>query len=389
MRLVVTGGGTGGHLYPALCVAEWAQRQGDTVLYLGSQHGLEGQMRLPLPAQLLDMAGLRHWRRHPLRMVRSLLRARREAYAALEAFQAEVVFGTGGYVAAPILLAQKRRRRPFVLLEPDALPGLTNRWLARSATAVCVAFEEAKPFFRYVFPGRAPTASIPTDRPGEGEQAGGASARIFHTGLPVRPEVVGSPLTPQEARARFELKLEPFTILVLGGSQGAQTLNETVLNTVQHLSSDGLQWLHLTGMAHLETVRATADRLALNGNYRALAFLEGAEMGHAYRAADMVIARAGSSTVAEIALNGLPAVFIPYPFAARAHQQDNGMALVSRSAAVMILQKELTPARLSELILRWRDCPEERLRIGANARAWAIPDATQRIYELLVRCKGS
>lgn len=359
MKVVLTGGITGGHLFPTLCVGEALQARGVEVLYCGSEHGIEARVPLHSPAHLFDMEGLRMGSKKPFRSLLTFLRVRREAFELLERFQADLAFGTGGYAAAPVLMAQKKRRKPFILLEPDAFPGKTNRWLARHSDKVCVNFEEAVRHFKT------------------------AKEKILHTGLPVRSELFNSGSTPSQAREHFGLEPDIFTVLVIGGSQGAQALNDTVLNTVQYLPKGELQWLHLTGENLFEAVQTTAQKLGLNGNYCPRAFLHGAEMGEAYRAADVVLARAGAGTLTEIALNGLPAIFVPYPFAASDHQRYNAMALVKREAAVMILQDDLNPARLAEVLIKWRDCPEERQSIARKAREWAVPDAVERVCSLI------
>jgi UDP-N-acetylglucosamine--N-acetylmuramyl-(pentapeptide) pyrophosphoryl-undecaprenol N-acetylglucosamine transferase len=359
MRVVLTGGITGGHLFPTLCVGEMLQTRGMEVLYCGSKHGIESRVQLSIPAHLFEMEGLRMGSRKPLSSLRTFLRVRQAALELLEQFQADLAFGTGGYAAAPILMAQKKRRKPFILLEPDALPGKTNRWLARSASMVCVNFEEAIRHFK-------------TPR-----------AKTIRTGLPVRAERFNNRSTPAQAREHFGLKPDVFTVLVIGGSQGAQALNDIVLNTVQYLPKGELQWLHLTGETLFESVQFTAQKLGLNGNYCSHAFLHEMGMGKAYRAADAVLARAGAGTLTEIALNGLPSICVPYPFAAADHQRYNAMALVKRDAVTMVLQEELNPARLAELLLKWRDCPKERQRIAQKAREWAIPDAAERVCNLI------
>jgi UDP-N-acetylglucosamine--N-acetylmuramyl-(pentapeptide) pyrophosphoryl-undecaprenol N-acetylglucosamine transferase len=304
------------------------------------------------------MSGLRPAARRPWRVPLTLWRASREARRALQQFNADLLFCTGGYGSVPVAAAQRARRKPLILLEPDAMPGRANRWLARWARAICLNFEGAAPHF---------PAHVPT----------------FRTGLPTRAGIYRPEVAAEKAREHFRLLPDQFTVLVIGGSQGAQSLNETVLNTVQHLPSSELQWLHLTGEAHYEMVRATADRLALNGNYRPLPFLDADQMGLAYRAADVAVARAGAGTITELALNGLPAILIPYPHAAGGHQRYNGEAMAKREAALLIEQQELSPERLARALLMLRDCPQQRMKLSQHARQWAIPDATTRVLKVI------
>ncbi|MCX7689170.1 MAG: UDP-N-acetylglucosamine--N-acetylmuramyl-(pentapeptide) pyrophosphoryl-undecaprenol N-acetylglucosamine transferase, partial [Fimbriimonadales bacterium] len=176
---------------------------------------------------LLPMEGLRSTNRTPWSVPLTLWRASRAARQVLDSFGAELLFTTGGYASIPIAMAYLRRGRGLVLLEPDALPGKANRWLAKRAARICVNFEEAIAAF--------------------------GTERAVRTGLPLRPEVYQPEVEQSRARAAFGLKPDKFTVLVVGGSQGAQALNEAVLNTVQYLPSGELQWLHLTGEAHYET----------------------------------------------------------------------------------------------------------------------------------------
>ncbi|MFN4032974.1 MAG: undecaprenyldiphospho-muramoylpentapeptide beta-N-acetylglucosaminyltransferase [Fimbriimonadales bacterium] len=362
MKVAIAGGITGGHLFPALTVAQSLSVRGHSVLYLGARHGIESRVELPTPHALLEMSGLRSTNRTPWSVPLTIWRASRQARRILDEFGATLLFTTGGYASIPIALAHLKRGRGLVLLEPDALPGKANRWLAKRATRICVNFEEAI-------------------------QAFGAE-RAVRTGLPVRSEVYQPELEQGRARERFGMQPDKFTVLVVGGSQGAGALNEATLSTVQYLPSGSLQWLHLTGEAHYETVRAAAERLGLNGNYHPRPFLTASEMGQAYRAADVVVGRGGAGSLAEFALNGLSMMVIPYPHAAGGHQRYNCQALAKRGAAILLEQAELAPKTLAEQLLSLRDCPELRERMQHAARQWAIPDATERVVQLLEEVGG-
>ena len=357
MRVAIAGGITGGHLFPALAIAQALQARGHVALYLGAKHGIEGRTPLPIPHALLEMSGLRSTRRTPWSAPLTIWRVWGEARRCLQAFGAEVMFTTGGYASVPIALAFLCMSRRLVLLEPDALPGKANRWLARRAMRICINFDEAARAF--------------------------GQAKTVRTGLPVRPEVYLPEVEPADARDQLGLKRDRFCVLVVGGSQGAQALNEAVLNTVQYLPSGELQWLHLTGEAHYQLVRSTAERLGLNGNYHPRAFLSGRAMGLAYRAADVVVGRGGAGSLTEFALNGLPMILVPYPHAAGGHQRYNCTALAKRGAAEVIEQAALSPQRLAETLLQLRDCPQRRAQMQAAGRAWAIPNAAERIVQLL------
>ncbi|MER3402056.1 MAG: hypothetical protein C4337_01840 [Armatimonadota bacterium] len=363
MRVAIAGGVTGGHLFPALVVGEALQARGHEVLYIGSQHGLEARRTLPLPKALIPMEGLRSTRRTPWSVPLTLWRATQLARQILAQFDPHLLFTTGGYASIPVAAAHRRSARPMILLEPDALPGKANRLLARHAYLVCLNFEEAGSHF--------------------------LKGIVQRTGLPMRPEVFRPEISPAEARRHFQLDPNRFTVLVIGGSQGAQSLNEVILNTVQYIPSRELQWLHVTGTAHFDTVRATADRLGLNGNYRAVPFLEGHEIGLAYSAAEVAVARGGAGTITELARNGIPMILVPYPHSAGGHQRYNCGAMEARGAGILIEQHALTPQKLAQHLMELRDCPDKRQTMSQAGMSWAIPDATQRVVrhiEEALRC---
>ncbi|NUL83275.1 MAG: UDP-N-acetylglucosamine--N-acetylmuramyl-(pentapeptide) pyrophosphoryl-undecaprenol N-acetylglucosamine transferase [Armatimonadetes bacterium] len=355
MNVVVTGGGTGGHLYPALCLLAELEKKGHTVAYIGSQAGLEGRTQMPCDSTLLDMSGIKYWTRNPVRAFFALRRLRAQAEEAIAKFRADIVIGTGGYVSAPALSAQQGLGGRSYLIEPDAMPGQANKRLAAKSKAVFCAFDEALPVF---------------------------GVKASRTGLPIRQEAL---LNIDQSAARCELGLKPdrFTVLIVGGSQGAVALNDAALNAIQRIATDGIQWLHVTGPANFESNRQTADRLGLNGNYHPVPYLQGERMGLAYRAADMAVSRSGSSTVSELAANGLPAIHVPFPAAARDHQRYNSEALSSRGAAITMLQSDLSPEALSQVVNQWRDDANARLEAGRRAKEWSRPDAASRIVELI------
>lgn len=357
MKVTIAGGVTGGHLFPALVVGEALQARGHEILYLGTQHGLESRLTLPFPKALIPMEGLRSTKRTPWSIPLTLWRATRIAKRLLEQFEAQLLFTTGGYASIPVASAYLQRKRPMVLLEPDALPGKANRWLARRAQCVLINFEQARDHF--------------------------PRKTVIRTGLPLRPEIFQPDVSQHEARKHFQLATDRFTVLVIGGSQGAQALNEVVLNTVQHMSPGELQWLHITGTEHYEMVRATADRLGLNGNYRPVPFLHAHEMGLAYRTADVALARGGAGTLTELARNGIPMILVPYPYSAGGHQRYNCKAIEALGAGLTLEQSTLTPQRLAQQLVALRDRPDQRKTMQQAGWNWVIPNATEKVVQLI------
>jgi UDP-N-acetylglucosamine--N-acetylmuramyl-(pentapeptide) pyrophosphoryl-undecaprenol N-acetylglucosamine transferase len=362
MRVVVTGGGTGGHIYPGLAIAERLREDwGAEVLFVGGDR-LEREIvpRAGIPFVSVPAAQLP--RTPGIRSIGALLRTVAGAAQAarfLRKFRPQVVVATGGYASAPVAFAAALLGIPILLQEQNAFPGLTNRLVARWAARIAVAHEEAG---RHFPPGK-----------------------VVATGIPMRSSLfMGS---RERARDRFGLSLAQATVLVLGGSQGAKLLNRAILDALPYLDGARVQVLHQTGKAHIGWVREEAERLGREGlrvPYMPLPYLDMEEMADAYAAADLVVCRAGATTLAEITAVGLPAILVPYPYAAEGHQERNAKVLAEAGAAVILLQEELDGRRLSEEISRLlQDRP--RLRAMAEAsRRCGRPDATRQVVDLVL-----
>jgi UDP-N-acetylglucosamine--N-acetylmuramyl-(pentapeptide) pyrophosphoryl-undecaprenol N-acetylglucosamine transferase len=344
MRMVVAGGGTGGHLFPGLAVAECAAgADARSVLFIGSAYGIEARVipRTRFAFRPIPIRGLRGrgWR-GALQMAAQLPVAVARAWRTLGEFGADVVVGVGGYASVPVVLAAWLRRIPAVLLEQNAHPGLANRALARLARRVCTTFAEAN---RYFPPGK-----------------------VVLTGNPVRQFATPAP-APRSG----------FTLLVFGGSQGAHRLNEAMADAAAALRAavPDLHVIHQTGPADRATVAARYASAGLAADVRE--FLD--DMGAAYHAADLVVCRSGATTVAELTMLGKPAILVPYPFAADDHQRANAAVLAERGAAILILDGALDGAGLAETII---GLARERARLtamGEAARQLAVPDAAARV----------
>ncbi len=361
MRVLVAGGGTAGHVFPALALADALTSVGHDVRFAGTSSGQE--------ARLVREAGLA-FEEIPARPLerRVSVGALAAPFSAVTAMKtcgplvawADVVVGMGGYVSVPVALASLRVRRPLVLHEQNAVPGLANRAFARPARRVAVAFAEA----RRAFPRRT---------------------RTVVTGNPVREEILSVPSErdrlAKEARQEFDLEDERRTVVVFGGSQGALHVNRSVVDAIGRLEAEDLQVLLLTGPAHEATVRAAlpAQTRVL---VRVVGFLE--RMSLAYAVADLVIARAGATTVAEVAACGLPSLLIPYPYATGRHQEANARALQRAGASTMVLDADVDGAVLAVGIAGLLS-DDERLRaMGERASAWARPDAAEALARVVL-----
>jgi UDP-N-acetylglucosamine--N-acetylmuramyl-(pentapeptide) pyrophosphoryl-undecaprenol N-acetylglucosamine transferase len=357
---VITGGGTGGHLFPALAVraALVARHPEAEVLFVGASEGVEAAI---LARHGYAFRGLRvrqikgkGWRGQ-LSALLGLPSVVRQAARLLRESGAQVVLGVGGYASFPTVLAARLLRVPAVIHEQNAYPGLANRWLGRIASAVALSFEAAAPFF--------------------------PAGRVTITGNPVRPEI--RPGDAGEARRRLELLSERFTILIFGGSQGAHRINLGSVEALPRLAGqrESIQFLHGTGERDLAQVRQAYKEGGFQA--RVEAFIQ--DMAVAYAAADFVIARAGAGTIFELAAVGKPALLVPYPHAANDHQRLNAEVVVGAGAAWTVPDAYCDGQRVAASVQAALEKPELLARMGERARALARPEAALRIVELLER----
>jgi UDP-N-acetylglucosamine--N-acetylmuramyl-(pentapeptide) pyrophosphoryl-undecaprenol N-acetylglucosamine transferase len=347
MRMVVAGGGTGGHLFPGLAVAECAAgADARSVVFIGSAFGIEARVipRTRFAFHPLAIRGLRGrgWR-GAVQLAWQLPAAVLRAWRLLGAIRPDVVVGVGGYASAPVVLAAWARRVPSVLLEQNAHPGIANRALARLARRVCTTFAEANRYF--------------------------PAHKVVRTGNPVRPfSAAAGAVHPG------------FTVFVFGGSQGAHHLNEAMTDAAPALRDavPGLRIIHQTGAADCASVRERYAALGLAADVRE--FID--DMGAAYAAADVVVCRAGATTVAELTVLGKPAILVPYPYAADDHQRANASVLAAHEAGVLMLDRELSGPRLAEAISALARDPVRRQAMAAAARTLGVPDAAARVVAM-------
>lgn len=340
MRFVVTGGGTGGHIYPALAIARGLQERysGCEILYIGTNRGLEADIvpKAGLEFRAIRVAGLkRSLSPRNLAVFWQAARGLGEARRIMRTFRPAAVVGTGGYVCGPVVLAAAMGGIPTLIHEQNAFPGITNRILSRFARRVAVTFEDSIKYF----PRRA---------------------RVKLTGLPVRPEILQA--RRDEARQTLGLPRDATVILSFGGSQGARSINHAMVDLLGLMRErQDVSCLHVTGPAQYEEfmgrLEAAGINLAKNGNITITSYMY--DMPNALAAADVAICRAGAATLAELTCIGLPAILIPYPYAAENHQEYNARALEKRGAALVIKDADLSGDRLSQ-------CLEELLQPASS-----------------------
>ena len=365
MRILLTGGGTGGHIYPALAIADALKSRYPQVeiLYVGTKRGLESSIvpKHGYQFQTVEVESLP--RKINLQLFKSLAKAAKgckEAKEVIKNFRPDVVLGTGGYVCGPVVLEAHALHIPTVIHEQNAFPGVTNKLLARKVDQVLLNFDSARKYF----PSRA---------------------QIKVTGLPVRSEVLQ--VKREESAAYFGLDPNKKTLLVSGGSRGAKSINQAMANSYRWLlKNDELQIIHSTGTKWYEdTLREIeASGVSLEkyqDRVKIYPYVDHMEYG--LRAADLAVARAGATNLAEISACGLPAILIPFPFASENHQQFNAESLVNVGAAKMILDQDLTEITLSESIDELMKNDEKRKAMGEKSKHQYNKDSLQMIVDLL------
>jgi UDP-N-acetylglucosamine--N-acetylmuramyl-(pentapeptide) pyrophosphoryl-undecaprenol N-acetylglucosamine transferase len=349
MQFIFAGGGTGGHVIPALAVARELKGMGHDCLFAGTRTGMEAKLapEAGFPIHFITIGGLnRVGLARKAKTLYELPLATLAMAGELGRVRPAAVFSMGGYAAGPVMIAAALRGVPMVLMEPNAVPGLTNRRMGRYAARALVSFEETARWFP---PGKAEV-----------------------TGVPVRPEFFS--LAPKPLG-------ETLTVLITGGSRGSERLNKAARESWPLLREAGLPvcLIHQTGpRMHAELAREFAAT-GLAGEVTA--FID--DMPGAFARADLVVCRSGASAVAEIAAAGKPAILVPFPFAADDHQRKNAEALARAGAARLVLDAEMTGARLFEEIAKLD--PQGLENMGRAARALARPDAARRAAEVLVR----
>ena len=362
VKVLFTGGGTGGHLMPALALAQALRvdRPNADIVIVGAERGIEGEVlpHYPYRYVLLPVEPIyRHaWWRN-LRWPLIAWRAWRSAGAVLDRERPDIVVGTGGYVSGPVVWRAQRRGIPTALQEQNALPGITTRWLAGRARQIHLGFPEAQARLRP-----------------------GPRTVVFALGNPIRsPADEGDRGT---ALAAFGLAPDRPTVLIFGGSQGARALNYAVAGALEH---GGLADVHLlwgAGPMHASTFA----RYAVRGRVVVQGFFD--PMARAYRAADLVVCRAGAMTTAEVCAWGKPSVLVPLPHSAADHQLHNARALEQSGAAVVLEERDLMGRSLSALVHQLLADPARREALARAARSRGQPNAAKEVMSKILTLFG-
>ncbi|HEX4045515.1 MAG TPA: undecaprenyldiphospho-muramoylpentapeptide beta-N-acetylglucosaminyltransferase [Gammaproteobacteria bacterium] len=346
-RVLIMAGGTGGHVFPGLALARYLREQQIDVQWLGTQKGLEARVipAASIPLHTITISGLRGKGLKPLLLAPfNLLKALQQARRIIKTVKPDVVVGLGGFVSGPGGLASWLMGYPLIIHEQNARAGLTNKLLARFARKVLTGF--------------------PSDFK--------ASVKAITVGNPVRPEIENLPRKPTTNQTGA------FHLLVLGGSLGAQALNEIVPRMSAALpASERPVILHQTGDKFFSATQALYTSLGVQA--KLVPFIE--DMAQAYQWADMVLCRAGALTVAELCAAGIGAIFVPYPYAVDDHQTANADFMVKQQAALCIQQSHLTVERLAAIIKQFTQAPAQRLAMAEAAYQLRKVDVAKRIYQ--------
>lgn len=367
MKLVFAGGGTAGHINPALAIAGYVKEQQPDaeILYIGCKGGMEERL---VPQAGYEFKGIivQGFRRkltpkgfaENIVTIKKAISAEKDAKAIIKEFAPDICIGTGGYVSGPVLRAAAKLGIPTLIHEQNAYPGITNKMLAKSADRVMLAMPAAKKHFK-------------------------GKCRFAETGNPVRGEILSA--ERESARKTLGLDERP-VILSFGGSLGADIINKSLADIISRSAKDGkYQHIHAYGQygkwfPDLLREKGADPEKADNLDIRE--YIN--DMPVCLAAADVVVARAGAITLSEIQVKGKPSVLIPSPNVAENHQYHNAMSLVEKNAAVMIEEKDLTPEKLTEEIDKLASDPERLAEYSANAKKMAVSDSAKRIYSIIV-----
>jgi UDP-N-acetylglucosamine--N-acetylmuramyl-(pentapeptide) pyrophosphoryl-undecaprenol N-acetylglucosamine transferase len=355
-KFIISGGGTGGHIFPAVAIAnEIKAREKDAeILFVGANGRMEMDKVPAAGFKIigLNIAGLkRSLSLSNLSVPIKLFRAILDAGKIIREFRPDAVIGVGGYASSAVLYAASRKKIPSLIQEQNSYPGITNKLLGSRVRTICVAYPGMEKFF-------------PADK-------------LVFTGNPVRQEITVQKGKRSEGHARFGLNPDKFTLLVVGGSLGARSINQSVARHLKKFHENGIQLIWQTGPAFLPEAEAAIRENGVEDQH-AYDFIR--EMDLAYAAADLVVSRAGAIAVSELCIVGKPAILIPYPHAAEDHQTHNAMALVNQGAALLIKDQQAMTL-LGDTVLQLYADEQRRNSLADNITALARTDAAGKIVD--------
>ncbi|MDU1892065.1 MAG: undecaprenyldiphospho-muramoylpentapeptide beta-N-acetylglucosaminyltransferase [Dysgonomonas sp.] len=361
LKVIISGGGTGGHIFPAIAIANTIkERYPDAkILFVGANGRMEMQ-RVPTAGYEiigLDISGLN--RKNPFKNISVILKFRRslrKAKQILKDFKPDVVIGVGGYASGPVLYQANALKIPTLIQEQNSYAGITNKFLAKKASVICGAYEGLERFF-----------------PAE---------RIVLTGNPCREELLSTTITKEEAYKEFNLDPTKKTILIIGGSLGSRTLNLSILNKIDLLKKSDVQIIWQCGKLYLFEMNMDLSAKGSPQNIHIFEFINRIDL--AYKAADLVISRAGASSISELSLLGKPVILVPSPNVSEDHQTKNAMSLVDRDAAILIKDVDAINNLIPKALEIIND--EQALKtLSENILKLAQPNSASRIVDEAIK----
>lgn len=361
MKILLSGGGTGGHIYPALALIRRLQALDPSVeiLYIGTEKGLESRIvrNAGIAFESVEIQGFkRSLSISNVKTIQLFIKSIQKSKKIVKAFQPDVVIGTGGYVCAPVVYAASKLGIPTIIHEQNSVAGVTNKFLARYVTKIAVCFEEARAEF------------------------GKYAEKVVYTGNPRAQEVVG--IKPSAILEEYQLDAIRPTVLIFGGSRGARSLNEAFLEALPILATKDYQLLFATGEIHYEKIKEQVQtHLAKTHSIAVVPYIE--NMPEVFANVELVVSRSGATTLAELTALGLPSILIPSPYVTNDHQTRNAESLTKRGAAKMIAEKELNGVSLTQAIDELMLHEDVREAMAAEAKKLGLPKAADHLIQIM------
>lgn len=352
LKFILSGGGTGGHIYPAIAIADELKKRhpGAEFLFVGAKGRMEME-KVPQAGYAIEGLWISGLQRSlnvsnlsfPFKVIKSIFQARK----ILNRFKPDVVIGTGGFASGPLLYAAASKGIPTLIQEQNSYPGITNKILSKKVNTICVAYDGMERFF--------------------------PEPKLLLTGNPVRADLVGKTIKTEESAAHFGLDTQKTTLLILGGSLGAGNINKLIENHLTFFNRKDVQLIWQSGKFYYDTYKRYD-----NHTVRVVPFIN--RMDLAYQAADIIVSRSGALSVSELSLVGKAVVFIPSPNVAEDHQTKNAKAIANQDAAILLVEKD-AEKDFKSIVSQLIESDKERNKLGKAIEKLAKPDATQRIVD--------
>lgn len=354
MRIIIAGGGTGGHVFPAISIADEisGRNNNDEILFIGTQKGMENNLVQKNGYKIEHISSRGFVGRGLFKTFIAFFYALKgvsDSISIMGRFNPDVVLGVGGYVSGPFLLAAALLRKPTAICEQNTVPGVTNRILGKLVNKIFASYDSSVQYF--------------------------PSNKVQITGNPIRKDIISSSAKNNDS--------ESFSVLIFGGSQGAKSLNSAVPEAFAQIEHDKISIIHQTGNKDLDSVKNLYEKNGVKA--KVLSFID--DMGSAYSRSDLVIGRAGAGTIAEITALGKPSILVPFPYAAHNHQFENAKILEQEGASVLIEDKNATPEKIASKLTKLLD--KDKLNMmSESAKKLGRPEASKQIVDELYNLAG-